>query len=112
MSTSAATMVLAVPLLWSGCSPPAPDTSAAAPEALATDAQLSKAEVIHIATDRAELQGIDLAQFYEPDVEYRVAGQSRTWWLFFKGRDPSGVGNHFLIQVDDRTREAQFHGGK
>ena len=103
---------LALLLLVVGCShtPPATVTEAPASDIRPQGALLGQAEVIRIAKQTAERQGVRLRDFKEPRVRYELS-QNRTWFLLFDGKRPM-PGNHFFVSVDDRTGEAVLIGGR
>jgi len=103
--------VLAVSLLLAGCSHPAPTAQTAVPDTKPEGARLSTAEVIRIAKQTAERQGVDLRRYKEPEAHYEFTRKDKSWFVSFDGR-VAMPGNHFSVSVDDQTGEARFFGGK
>ena len=102
---------LLVALALSGCALTPHKAQAPAPAAKPEGARLSTAEVIRIARQTAELHGIDLGKYKEPEAHYDHTSRDGSWFVFFDGRVPM-PGNHFGVMVDDRTGEAQLHRGR
>ena len=70
-------------------------------------AHSDRAEVIQIAKRVAEREGYHLEDYREPTARYEHDGK---WSVFFDGREPM-PGNHFSVEVDDRTGDAKTYGG-
>jgi len=74
-------------------------------------ARLRRAEVISMATSTAEHAGISLSEYKKPTARYQISPDGRTWVVSFVGEVPI-PGNHFYVQIDDRTGEAKLRGGE
>lgn len=96
---------------FAGCAHSPRTVQATIPDATTEGARLSTAEAIRIARQTAERQGVDLGRYNEPEAHYEFTRKDRSWVVFFEGR-VAMPGNHFSVSVDDRTGEAQFHGGR
>jgi hypothetical protein len=95
---------------FAGCTHSSRAVQATTPDTKPEGARLSTAEAIRIARQAAERQGVDLGRYREPEAHYDFTRKDRSWFVFFDGR-VARPGNHFAVSVDDRTGEAQFHGG-
>jgi hypothetical protein len=102
---------LTVQLLATGCSQPPRTTQAVAPDTKPDGARLSKSEVIRIATQTAERQGVRLQDYKDPEAHYEFTRKDKSWFVFFDGR-VAIPGNHFSVSVDDQSGEPQFFGGE
>ena len=105
----AAALIL-LSLLIAGCSQPAPVELTAA-DPTPAGARLSPAEVIRIAGDVAVKDGRDLADYHAPRPVYQQLHADEPWTVFYDGKVPT-PGNHFLVDVDDRTRTARLMPGE
>jgi len=84
-------------LLLVSCSHPTPSPSGA---------RLSQAEAIRISADAATKRGYRLADYDPPQVHYEFTRKDQTWTIFYEGKVRL-PGHHFLVSVDDRTRESR-----
>jgi hypothetical protein len=73
-------------------------------------AHLSQAQVITIAKNAAEREGIGLTNFADPKAYFEFTKKDKVWSVFFDGKIPM-PGNHFLVWVDDQTQQAKIMGG-
>jgi hypothetical protein len=73
--------------------------------------RLSEREVIEIAERAARRHGYRLADYSAPKAHFEFAKKDGTWTVFFEGRVPM-PGNHFLVWVHDRTRQATIMPGE
>jgi hypothetical protein len=103
-------ILLAVTLLFAGCSHPTRSPSAA-PNANLDGARLSQPEVLRIAGEAATKHGYRLADYKDPQAHFEFSRKDKTWTVFYDGKVPV-PGNHFLVWVDDRTSEAQVMAGQ
>ena len=75
--------------------------------------RLSKDEVIKIAKEKAIQEGFDLAKYDRKGCYYEYIEEDHyTWTVFFDGKPPRAVGDHFLILINDHTKEATFIPGE
>jgi hypothetical protein len=102
---------LAALLALVGCSNPPPTSQTIVPDTKPEGARLSTAEAIRVAKQAAELQGVDLRQYKEPEAHYELTRKDKSWFVFFDGR-VAMPGNHFSVSVDDQTGETRFFGGR
>ena len=80
-------------------------------------AHLSTAGVIQIAKQAAERDGYNLREFRKPSADYeplvgRRGLRGMGWFVYFRGKDESKVGNFFSVSVDDETGESILIGGR
>jgi hypothetical protein len=73
-------------------------------------ASLSELEAISIANSAAAEAGADLSTFKPPKAFFQYVEKDCTWSVFYDGIKPR-PGNHFLVVVDDKTRQTTFVGG-
>ena len=85
-----------------GCSHPTPTPSGA---------RLGEAEVIRIAADAATKHGYRLADYDAPRAHYEFTRKDQSWTVFYEGKVRL-PGHHFLVWVDDRTRESRVMPGE
>lgn len=97
----------AAALLFAGCSPPQHSSQAIRPDTKPGVADLSKDEVISIASESAEKTGVNLQDFKEPEVQLDFSNNRKLWLLFYERRTGI-VGNDFWMTVNDKTRMARF----
>ena len=69
--------------------------------------QLKEADAISIANDAAKKEGVNLSKFRTPDAHFEYVDKNCTWAVFYEGIEPL-IGNHFLVVVDDGSRETEF----
>jgi len=74
-------------------------------------ARLTKNEVLLIAKAKAIQEGFDLDDFNITGCRYYVE-DDETWTVFFEMKPPIVVGGHFLVWVNDLTREAVLMHGQ
>lgn len=72
--------------------------------------RLSEVEVLTIANDAARRAGTDLSKFNVPQAYFEYVDNNCTWSVLYEGIGDT-IGNHFLVIVDDNTRQAQLFGG-
>ena len=73
-------------------------------------ARLSRTEAIDIATRAAVREGYRPAECKKPTARYEIGRDGRFWSVFFDGTVPM-PGNHFSVEIDDRTGDAKVYGG-
>jgi hypothetical protein len=73
-------------------------------------AQLSRDEVLRIATQAFREHGLALSDYTDPEVLYQVAGPQRTWGVYLERRG-AAPGNQFGVEIDDQTSEVKFRYG-
>ena len=67
---------------------------------------LTKKEVLLIAKAKAIQEGFDLDDFDMTGCHYEYIGDEDMWTVFFEMKPPIVVGGHFLVEVNDVTRES------
>ncbi len=79
-----------------------------------TDAstRLTKKEVLLIAKAKAIQEGFDLEDFDMTGCHYEYIGDENIWTVFFEMKPPIVVGGHFLVEVNDVTRESLLMHGQ
>jgi hypothetical protein len=73
--------------------------------------RMAQAEVIRAAGQAGEAEGYRLAEYEEPEVHFEFTDRDRTWSVFYPGR-VRGLGNHFLVVVDDKTAATRLVPGR
>jgi hypothetical protein len=90
--------------------------AAANPEAAsspAANARLTEEEVVDLADAAARSRGYDPAQYWRPDPRYNPA--EKTWSLVYDQKAhyaTGGIGKHFTVTVDNKTKGTVFVPGK
>jgi hypothetical protein len=69
--------------------------------------RLTADQVVHIAEKAANTHGYNLDHYVRGVARFR----GKSWSVFFSGKT-GGIGNNFLVVVDDRTRFAELHPGR
>ncbi len=81
--------------------------------------KLQESKVREIADAYAKKQGFKLEEYQLPEIEYDV--QKQEWIIFYQGvpyRNPKtgelsyGLGDHFLVYVDDKTQDVRLYRGR
>jgi hypothetical protein len=92
-------------------SPAAANPEAASPPA--ASARLTEEEVIDLADAAARSRGYDPAQYWRPDPRYNRA--DKIWSLEYDQKAhyaTEGIGKHFTVTVDNKTKKASIMPGK
>jgi len=113
--TASAALVSAVAMgIMPACVPLADSGSpvqGAADGSYAGKTNLSKAEAITIASNAALREGRKLFDYAEPYALYSRTEREDSWAISFKGKT-GRPGDHFVVQVDDRTGWTRFFAGR
>lgn len=80
-----------------------PTTSSSPPPAAPSGPRLSANEVIDLANAEARKQGYDLKTFQHPQADYTAANEM--WSVSYDQINADGVGNHFSVNVEDKTKK-------
>jgi len=75
-------------------------------------ANLTQAEVIQIAEGKARSEGYDVSKYNMTGCRYEFVHKDRTWSVFFELKPPTPPGAHFLVLIDDQTKEVKLARGK
>jgi hypothetical protein len=92
-------------------SPAATNPAAGSPPA--ASARLTEEEVIDLADAAARSRGYDPAQYWRPDPRYNRA--DKIWSLEYDQKAhyaTEGIGKHFTVTVDNKTKKASIMPGK
>lgn len=73
---------------------------------------LTKAEVILIAKETAQIDGYDIGKYNMTACHYEFTRKYHTWTVFFELKPPTPPGGHFMVSVDDQTKKATLAHGK
>lgn len=87
-----------------------PVTSSSPPPAAPTGPRLSANEVIELANAEARKQGYDLKTYQHPQADYAAADD--TWSISYDQINADGVGNHFSVSVEDKTKKTAVVSGR
>ena len=98
-------LALALSLLLTACSDPGNPL-----ETKPTGARMTPKEAIGLARTAAQTDGMDLADYKEPEFTYGSV-RARTWRIFFGSKDGSSD-KHFYIYIDDQTEETRIFSGE
>lgn len=66
----------------------------------------SKQELINIAEELAQKEGINLDEYQEPKIEYDT--NERQWRFYYEVKPPVYPGGCFEILIDEDTKEAKI----
>ena len=75
------------------------------------ETHLSEAEAVRIASNAAIREGRNLADYQPPLALYSRSKTEDSWAVSFKGKSQK-PGDHFVVQVDDRTGWTRFFAGR
>ena len=73
---------------------------------------LTKEEVLKIAQAKAKKEGYDLKKYDMKGCHYQFTRKDHTWTVFFELKPPTPPGGHFMVWVDDQTKEAKLMPGE
>jgi hypothetical protein len=72
--------------------------------------KLTELEAIGLARRAATRNGIDLRQFATPSARYHHTNEHDAWFVHFPGK-AALPGNHFAVQVEDKTGQTRIRPG-
>jgi hypothetical protein len=78
-----------------------PPTTSSSPPAVP---RLTKANVIELADAEARKEGYNLGEYQRPQADYLASDE--TWSVTYDQMSADGVGKHFSISVEDKTKKA------
>jgi hypothetical protein len=73
---------------------------------------LTKDEVIRIAEDTAKSEGFDIRKYNMTGCHYEYIRKDGTWTVLFELKPPTPPGGHFLVWINDKTKEAKLMHGE
>ena len=68
--------------------------------------RLSANEVIDLANAEARKLGYDLKTYQHPQADYTATNE--TWSVSYDQINADGVGNHFSVSVEDKTKKSSL----
>ncbi len=77
-----------------------------------SDANLTIAEVLRIATEKARSEGYDVRKYNMTGCHYEYTRKDLTWTIFYELKPPTPPGGHFIVSIDDQTKKATITRGK
>jgi hypothetical protein len=72
---------------------------------------LTAEKAIALANAEATKQGRDLDEYDPPKAQYDSAVKGKDWTVFYEGKTKA-PGNHFLVWVNDETKECKLMPGE
>ena len=72
--------------------------------------KLTEREAIGLARRAAVRNGIDLRKFAPPSARYHHTNEHDAWFVHFPGK-AALPGNHFAVQVEDKTGQTRIRPG-
>ena len=99
-------IVLALGVVCTACS----DKTQAELKVRPAGARLTTGEAIRIAQETATREGRKLSDYRQPEAHYEFVQTNKTWSVFFEGKARI-PGNHFSVEIDDLTGNAQLWRG-
>ncbi len=76
------------------------------------DTSLTRIEVLQIAEQTAESEGYDIVEYNMTGCHYDSTGEDHTWTVFYELKPPTPPGGHFMVSIDDQTKEATLAHGE
>lgn len=76
------------------------------------ETSLDRAEVLQIAEQTAESEGYDIVEYNMTGCHYDSTGEDHTWTVFYELKPPTPPGGHFMVSIDDQTKEATLMQGE
>ena len=76
------------------------------------ETSLVREEVLRIAEQTAESEGFDISEYDMTGCHYESTGEDGTWTVFYELKPPTPPGGHFMVSVDDQTKQATLTRGE
>ena len=73
---------------------------------------LARTEVLRIAEQTAESEGYDIGEYNMTGCHYEFTSEDHMWTIFYELKPPTPPGGHFMVSIDDRTKEATLMQGE
>ena len=112
MKAARSIVVAVVAMSVAGCTPRGTDVPANTPASEASGANLDEAEVLRIAEATATSGGYTLAKYNMTGCHYEFVRKDGTWTVFYELKPPTPPGGHFLVSINDQTKEATLEPGE
>ncbi len=74
--------------------------------------RLTRTKVLRIAEAKARSEGYDIAKYNMTGCHYEFMDKNATWTVFYEIKPPTPPGGHFMVVVDDKTKEATLAHGE
>jgi hypothetical protein len=97
--------VFAAALLVSACSEKTPLDAP-------PGAKLGYQQVKEIAAEALEDEGVDLADYEQPELIFNGARHPKTWSVNYRHKDPAPAGGDYTVTIDDQSEDTKVRGGE
>lgn len=112
MKAACSIVVAVVAMSVAGCTPHNADVPANTPAREASSPNLDEAEALRIAEAAATSEGYDLDKYNMTGCHYEFVRKDGTWTVFYELKPPTPPGGHFLVSINDQTKEATVQPGE
>ncbi len=79
---------------------------------IAPTTQLTRKEVLSLAEAKAKSEGYEIDKYNMTGCHYEFTAKDQTWTVFYELKRPTPPGGHFLVSINDQTKEARLAHGE